>query len=420
MRMTGLMVEDAMRASHVTIVWRRLPERLAGGAPISLLRRTGKTGLGGVICKIGLFGKGGMDRDLRAQHGTEGAQAFDVVHARVLRFFPELVETLGGDCRAMLRQAGIDQANITDNDFAATYRQMIEVFEIAARELQCPDFGMRLATLQGGNIFGPLGLVMKNSGSFGEALDYVVKHTFAHSPAARIWLRRFPAEEMVFSGHDILLDRIQTKSQAVEQLMLVGHLTALELTGGQVRARKVHFRHQPVSSRATYRRYFSCEVCFGQNEDGVYFSTDDMACPIIGADPDARTIATMFIDTEFAQHRPPLHALVQGMILQYLGTDECTNDKIAAELNLHPRTLHRRLAAEETSFQKIKDEVRRDFMLYYIQKTDADFCGISEKLGFAEQSVMSRYCNRWFSISPSELRMQGQDGGAKSRVLPVR
>lgn len=341
--------------------------------------------------------------------GSSAVDANDIVHARVLSFFPELVTHLGGDYRAMQRQAGIASLNAANGECNASYRQMIEIIENAAVVLKCPDFGMRLAALQGGAIFGPLGSVMKTSRNFGEALDYVVKHTFAHSPAAHIWLRRFPAEGLVFSGHDILLEGVEQKSQAMEQLMLVGHLTAMEITGGAVRARKVHFRHQPISSRAAYRRYFSCEVSFGQNEDGVYFSEQDMACPIIGADPDARTIAALFIDTEFARHRPALHALVRGMVLQYLGTEDCTNDKIAAELNLHPRTLHRRLAAEDTSFQKIKDEVRRDFMLYYIQRTTLDFCGISEKLGFAEQSVMSRYCARWFAASPSTLRAQGQE-----------
>jgi AraC-like DNA-binding protein len=141
----------------------------------------------------------------------------------------------------------------------------------------------------------------------------------------------------------------------------------------------------------------------------VYFAEKDLACPIIGADPDARTIAAHFIDTEFAGQRPALHALVRGMVLQHLGTEDCTNDRVAAALNLHPRTLHRRLGAEQTSFQKIKDEVRRDFMLYYIQRTSLDFCGISEKLGFAEQSVMSRYCARWFAASPSALRAQAQE-----------
>ena len=90
--------------------------------------------------------------------------------------------------------------------------------------------------------------------------------------------------------------------------------------------------------------------------------------------------------------------------MRFLGSELCGNREVAAELNLHPRTLHRRLAAEGTSFQKIKDEVRRDVMLYYLQQTRLDFTRISERLGFSEQSVMTRRCNRWFSASPTRVR----------------
>jgi AraC-like DNA-binding protein len=328
----------------------------------------------------------------------------DIVHARVLREFPALVTALGGDDRALLFQAGVEPAA------AVTYSQMIRLFARAALVLECADFGMRLAVRQGGGIFGPLGLVMKNSRHFGDALDYAVKHTFAHSPAAQIWLRRYPDDEMVFCGHDILLDDAGDKAQAMELLLLAGHLAAMEMTGGQVRARKVHFRHRGVSPRGVYRRYFGCEVLFGQSEDGMYFLEQDLACPIEGADAQARQLAASFIETEFARHRPPLQALVRSLVLQHLGTEGCTNDAVAASLNLHPRTLRRRLVVEGTSFQKIKDEVRRDFMLHYIQKTDLDFCGISARLGFAEQSVMSRYCHRWFAVSPSRLRAFVQVG----------
>jgi AraC-like DNA-binding protein len=68
---------------------------------------------------------------------------------------------------------------------------------------------------------------------------------------------------------------------------------------------------------------------------------------------------------------------------------------------------------EGTSFQQVKDEVRRDAMLYYIRQTNLDFAVISEKLGFAEQAVLTRICNRWFSASPSQLRSPGR------RVAPA-
>jgi AraC-like DNA-binding protein len=92
--------------------------------------------------------------------------------------------------------------------------------------------------------------------------------------------------------------------------------------------------------------------------------------------------------------------------MQFLGTENCTNDRIAAALNMHSRTMHRRLNAEGTSFQQIKDEVRRDVMLYYLQQTNLDFALISARLGFAEQSVMTRSCNRWFSTSPTKFRSE--------------
>jgi AraC-like DNA-binding protein len=322
---------------------------------------------------------------------------FDTLHAQVLHLFPELVEELGGDSAALLRSAGVEGD--------PSYRQAIQLLEMAAAELACPDFGLRLAQLQGGaRVFGPLGVAMKNSHTFGDALSYVGRHNYAHSLAARIRLSR--SAEGTFSAHDILLEGVPVKHQLVEQILLLGHLAAMEITGGQARVRRVHFRHQPVSPMRVYRRHFGCEVLFGENEDGVLFGPADMAAPVLDPDAQAFERIAAFIDSAFPRHRPPLHAEVRGVIMRFLGSERCGNDRVAAELNLHPRTLHRRLRAEGTSFQKIKDEVRRDVMLYYLRQTRLDFTRISERLGFAEQSVMTRSCHRWFAASPTRLRLE--------------
>jgi AraC-like DNA-binding protein len=334
---------------------------------------------------------------------TDEGPAFDVVHANLLRFFPDLVTTLGGDPARLTARVGISP---TADD--VTYRQVLELLEIAAETLDCPDFGLRLATLQSGRMFGPLGAVMMNSRTFGEALDYVSAHSAAHSLAARIWLRHWPEHGAVFAGHDILLDHAPLRSQAMEQILLVGHLSAIEITDGGARARKVYFRHQPVSSLKTYRRYFGCEVLFGQQVDGVVYSERDLAAPIVTRDAEVYEVATSVVDARFGHRDPPFHAQARGVVMRFLGTALCRAERVAAELGLHPQTLLRRLKAEGTSFQKIKDEVRRDLMVYYLQRTDLDFGRISERLGFAEQSVMTRSCNRWFDASPTKLRSATQ------------
>jgi AraC-like DNA-binding protein len=350
-----------------------------------------------------------MGHSSRPVQATDAKDGFEAVHAKLLRFFPELVLELGGDPHALFSLAGLDPNSVSTCGKDATYRQIVRLLELAAAELRCPEFGMRLARLQrGGAMFGPLGHVMRNSPRFGDALAYVALHGYAHSLAVRMWTEKRPSEGTVFAGHDILLDELPNRCQVTEQLMLLGHQTAMELTGGYARARRVHFRHQPVASLRTYHRYFGCDVLFSQNEDGVVFAERDIARAIVAPDTQAYLTAAAFIDTEFTCHQPPLKAQARGVIRQLLGTGDCTNERVAEELHLHPRTMHRRLSAEGTSFQKIRDEVRRDIMLYYLQQTDLGLAHISEKLGFAEQSVMSRRCNRWLSTSPTKVRLQGR------------
>ncbi|HEX7858463.1 MAG TPA: AraC family transcriptional regulator ligand-binding domain-containing protein [Sphingobium sp.] len=330
--------------------------------------------------------------------------SFDVVHARTLHRFPDLVASLNGDADALMSHAGI----CTDAESRITYRQISHLLETAAATFHCPDFGMRLAQLQGGGLFGPLGSAMRNSRTFGEAIDYVCTHSYAHSLAARITCNRRPEDGRAFMSHDILLDGIANRAQLMEQTLLVGHLTAMEMTGGHARAWQVHFRHQPISAAKTYRRNFGCEVLFGLSQDGVVYANCSLDSPILAPNAETYRTVTAFIDERFTRHVPPLHAQVRGIVVRLLQSESCTSECIASELNMHIRTLHRKLKGEGTTFQKIKDEVRCDLMLYYLRQTDLDFTHISERLGFAEQSVLTRSCSRWLAASPTVIRAEAR------------
>jgi AraC-like DNA-binding protein len=304
---------------------------------------------------------------------------------------------------------GIDL--VASSQATVGYRSLVNLLEVAAAELQCPDFGMRLAALQGGgDVFGPMGVVMRNSATLGDALLYVTQHCHAHSLAARVRFEHDPASGKRFVGHEILVDGLPNRRQAIEQLLLLAHLNAVQITGGQARVREVHFRYQRLASLATYRRHFGCEVRFDQRADGVIFHERDLLCPIVAPDVQLYMSATTFIDTNFTRVEPPFHARVRGVILQFIETENCSKERVAAELNLHPRTLLRRLTTEGKCFENIKDEVRRDMALGYLQGTDLPLRRIAEKLGYAEHSVLTRSCSRWFAATPRELRLRAASG----------
>lgn len=331
--------------------------------------------------------------------------AFEKLNAPLLRHFPELASELGGHLPELLSAAEIAPDEFGDGEGALTYRQAIVLLETAARMTGCSDFGMQLASRQGGgSVFGPLGMVMRHSRSFSEAVTFACEHSQAHSPAARVWMRPVPEEGMTFVGHELLLGNIGAWTQAIEQVLLIGHLQAMEVTGGYARARRIHFRHEAVSSRETYRRHFGCEVRFGEPVDGIMFSAEDLASPILMHSSRIHREMVTYVERTFPSSRLPVHAEVRSLIMRRLASNECSSAEVAQAMDLHDRTLRRRLKQEGSSFQTVKDEVRRALTLYYLERTALDARAISEKLGFAEQSIFSRQCRKWFSKSPRELR----------------
>lgn len=329
---------------------------------------------------------------------------FAQLNAPLLRHFAAAVRDLGGGPFELLQAAGISRDRWEQAE-SVTYPQMIRLLETAAQALGRPDFGMLLAARgREGAILGPLGQVMRNSRTFGDAVHFACEHNEAHSRAARLWSRQVPEEGLVFIAHELLLGNIADRSQAMEYLLLVGHIQAMEMTGGGARARRIHFRHEAVSPRHVYRRYFGCEVRFGQSVDGVAFSAADLSCPIIIHDGRVHRDMAAYVERHFPKRHLPCHAQVRGLVMRRIAIGPCSINAVAAAMNLNERTLRRRLRAEGRTFQEVKDEVRRELMLYYFEKTSLDLPSISERLGFAEQSILSRSCRKWFGQSPSQMR----------------
>lgn len=264
---------------------------------------------------------------------------------------------------------------------------------------------MRLALVQSGtDLYGPLGAIMRNSRTFGEALDYVTGHSGVHSRAARIARFAIPEAGGVVFSHEIIVGAFAQQMQAMEYVLLAGHLGARALTRGRVRARQVLLRHRSVSPAALYRRNFGCEVLFDQPLDGLIFSHDDLAAPVVGHDAALQADLIAAVEAGFTRTAPPVHAAARGVVLRLMHGGVASNALAAAELGLHSRTLHRRLSQAGTTFQKIKDEVRCELARYYLARTDVSLLWITGKLGFAEQAVFTRFCQRHFGCPPSALR----------------
>ncbi len=71
---------------------------------------------------------------------------------------------------------------------------------------------------------------------------------------------------------------------------------------------------------------------------------------------------------------------------------------------MHPRTLQRRVREEGTTFEAIKDGVRRGLAQRYLSQPDLPLTQITALLGYSEQSAFGRSCRRWFGVTPRQER----------------
>ena len=341
----------------------------------------------------------------------ERESKFDVVHSDALASYPELVRELGGDPQSLLSEASIDPAAVRKGASVLEYSAFVELLRLTAERLQALDFGLQLARRQrGGKVIGPIGVVMKNSQTVGQALGYCAKHIQAYSLATKVRFRPDRSKRILFLSLEVLLDTVCDTRQVVEHALSLANLNIADITGGKARAREVRFRHEPRLPLREYWDHFGCEVSFGQEADGIVLTETDLLCEISDPDEQIYEMATDYIHSRYPPSVPPVHARVRGLILRYLGTEDCTHERIASEMCLHPRTLQRRLRSEGVSFETIKDEARREVALRYLRQADMPLTHVAERLGYAEASVLSRSCHRWFEASPQQLRRRAMCG----------
>jgi AraC-like DNA-binding protein len=328
-----------------------------------------------------------------------------MVRADSLRTFPEIVARLGADPNALLAKVQIDPAILHNRHAVIPYRSLVVLLERAASELNAPDFGMRLACAQGGiRVLGPLEFAMRNSRTLREAFRYCAAHPQVYSTASKMRFESGHAPNALFLHYCILLSRLPPHPQTVERALLLTQQTSLCITHGKVRAREVWMKHQPLSSAAVYEANFGAPVRFGQEMNGLFFSDAELDLPIPDIDSQIYELTDSFIQNRFPSADGALSTRVRTIIERLLLDGDCTYGSVASMLGMHPRTLQRRLRAEQESFESIKDNVRRDIALRYLTQSSLPLIRVAKMLGYSETSALSRSCYRWFAASPRQLR----------------
>lgn len=329
----------------------------------------------------------------------------EIVRAEALRGFRELAAELGGNGEALLAEAGIDPAALADADAYLPFRRVIAVVERAAAELKCPDFGLRMAQRVGPEMLGPLAVAMYSAESVRGSMTLAQRYFHFHNPSVAL------SEAEYDDKHDIVCLDLRMRRpprcpQTFERGVATVHLFLKTACGAAYAPKDVCFTHAPLSPPAVYRAVFGVTPLFGSAHSGVAASRAMLDAPLLSTNAQLRRIAEHFLQSATLPAGDALAPRARAIIARVMRGGDCTQADLARVLGLHERTLQRRLQAEDTTFEALRDDVRRELAHAYLAQRNIPLAHVAEMLGYAEASAFTRACQRWFGQAPREVRKQ--------------
>ena len=345
-----------------------------------------------------------------------------MVRASGLRGYEALMRQLGVDPTAMLRRYHINPATLDDDDALLPLRSVVHLIEASASMTQCPDFGLRLADSQDISVLGPVAIAMQNAPTVASALETASRYLFVHSPGMSLTVHQ--RSDLVPGAAEVRFELNLPGQAALRQTMDVClgdvHRMVELLAGKRYALLSVSLPHTPVAPSTAYTRFFGAPVRFAQPYGGLHIARDTLTLPLQAVNQALRKIAVDYLAMHFGNPVQTVVARVRYALQRTLGATQSSKTAVAALLGMHPRTLQRHLAAEHSSFDSLREAVQKEMTLRYLCETRIPLTQLAGLLGYAEQSVFTRACRRWFGMTPSALRRRADAGILSQKQLRPR
>jgi AraC-like DNA-binding protein len=179
------------------------------------------------------------------------------------------------------------------------------------------------------------------------------------------------------------------------------------LAGGQLPAARFDFAFDNPPYAGSYGKVFPAPLQFGRPASAFWFDAarlqdavrrDEAALRVFLADAQANVIVPRRIADVSARVRDHLQRTLPAW------PDLAAT---ADALHVSTATLQRRLAGEGTSFQSLKDELRRDMAIVRLNASSEPLAVLAYELGFADSAAFQRAFKGWTGTAPGTYRRGG-------------
>ena len=327
----------------------------------------------------------------------------DTFLATTGRIFMRLLELHGVDAERFVRDGGYAPELLRD-PAARLPSDAVDVAACAAAaRIADPAFALRAARCWHPSDLGALGYAWLASSTLRTALMRLERYARILGERAQLRMESGPAGlRVVFDPRR--KDPLVAALGADYAMSLVMALCRMNF-GDALRPVEVALRRPRPQDASPWDRFYGRRVDFGARVNAFVLSRADADAPLAVSNRQLAGVLDAVLVRQLADlERDNVAARCKAMLLDKLASGEAPEQEIASAMHMSRRTLQRKLAEADLTYQQLVDDTRRDLALRYIEDPGKSVTEITFMLGFSGQSAFTRAFRRWTGKSPTDYR----------------
>jgi AraC-like DNA-binding protein len=306
------------------------------------------------------------------------------------------------DSKVLLARAGINPTLIEQTTHRTHTDQVARLFRSVQQELNDEFMGFTAEPCKYG-IFETFCELSNQCKTLGELLEKMVFFygLITESVKIKIHIKNNDMAELQFS---LTHPELDPEHFLAEWLLVIWHRFSSWYIAKAIRLKSTSFNHEMPPHLKELQIMFPGNLLFKQPYNSICFDASYLTRPLVRTNRELNGFTT--------NHPAEIMTIPGGKIslesqIERMITQECQNKlnfpkvgHLSEILGLSTLMLYRRLKDEGTSYQKIKDNMRRELAISKLVKERLSVEEVSEIVGFAEPRSFTRAFKHWTGLTP--------------------
>ena len=329
------------------------------------------------------------------------------IPAALLNIRLNVAESYGANRAKILQEAQLDPERLSNPTNRITVTETMRIWEAMVRQLGREDMGLRTGAAFRLQHLGLLGYVMMNSQTLEKALKKLSTYQRLVMAIARQSLHYY--QDRCRTELEMQEEWQETFRYTIDFMLAATCAYVQNSTGVPLFPLKVGFNYPQFCENTVYQEVFGpAEIIFDCEKPYIEYKIKDLQQPIIGSDHQLFDHFEKLLQQEIEAHDQvnQYSRKVKSLIQQGLQAEIPGIEQVAREMAMSVRSLQLALKKEQTTYQALLREVRKEFSIHHLKNRNFNVSDVAFLAGFSDLTVFSRNFKKWTGMTPSQFQRQ--------------